>query len=128
MGQQETYARLVLRRAFGSTFSWTSPLVFIPFGDGAGNARLDGVIGSDIVVEIESRTPKQIRGAILDLLAHPISKKLLVIVPAHMHDPAEAAVQARVLLDRMCRQHEKCAVVLLAGNARSPDFEKTSTG
>ena len=48
-------------------------LVFVDkFGPGAGTARVDGTVAGRVAVEIESRVPKQLRGALLD--PQPIAK------------------------------------------------------
>lgn len=57
---------------------WTTHSPKHPYG-----ARLDGQLfaGRDCVavVELEAKNLKQIRGALLDLVTHPASKKILVI-------------------------------------------------
>lgn len=48
------------------------------------NCNLDAFLESGIAVEIESRVDKQVRGAMLDLLIHSATAKLMVLIPAHM--------------------------------------------
>ena len=51
-------------------------------------------------MEIESRTGKQIRGAVLDLMMHPYPKKLLMLIPEHMNSVVKTKVQCDHTLDR----------------------------
>lgn len=95
------HAQLGLRLmdlAAGPLFASSGPSVKIDFGLDAGNATIDGTIGGLVAVEIESREPKQVRGAILDLLLHPFPKKLLVLLPVYTRDSTPA--QARVILSK----------------------------
>src|SRR5687768_4510296 len=56
-------------------------------------AQLDGVIldrqreSVEVAVGIESRSERQIRGALVDLFVHPAPKKLLIIVPTECKIP-----------------------------------------
>ena len=72
-----------MRQIFGADYSDTSG-VWIDYGNGAARRKIDGTITGQIAVEIETRTDKQIRGAVLDLICHPFPQKLLIIVPIHM--------------------------------------------
>ena len=76
-------------------------------------ARIDGAVGS-IAVEIESRVSKQVRAVVLDLVCHSNPQKLLVLVPVHMPNPADNAIQCRNILGRFVNSGDFC-VVLLAG-------------
>jgi len=66
-------------------------------------------------VEVESRVQKQIRGAVLDLICHRYPKKLLVLVPVHMSNPALCSDQCRHILGRFLKP-EDYRVVLLSGS------------
>jgi hypothetical protein len=65
-------------------------------------AQLDGQLwmsGKRIaVVELEARTPKQIRGALLDLIAHPEKGKILVIGNSKA---GRASVAKKAITDRV---------------------------
>jgi hypothetical protein len=74
-------------------------------------ARIDGTVG-DIAVEIESRVSKQVRGAVMDLLCHAHSKKLLVLLPVHMPNPEDTATQCRNILGRFLESADFRVVVL----------------
>ncbi len=54
---------------------------------------LMGVVGEDCAIEIEARVDKQVRRALVDLLLHHCSKKLLVLIPAWMNRPAKSKEQ-----------------------------------
>jgi len=88
------------------------------------SARIDGVIGEDVAVEVESRVSKQVRGAVCDLIFHPFPKKLLVIVPVHMTDADICAEQCRTILRRFVNPHNFRVVVLTgSGFANSLDAD-----
>jgi hypothetical protein len=53
-------------------------------GPSAGSARIDGTVAGMVAVEIKSRVPKQVRGALLDLIMHSFTKKLL-FASARLH-------------------------------------------
>ena len=115
MGEWDALGKSLLRAAAGVAFVESGPTVRIGFGDGAGSARIDGTIGSDIAVEIESRVPKQVRGAVLDLILHPYPKKLLLLLPIHTGNPRTAARPAEVILGRLA-PHSRSRVVVLPGD------------
>jgi hypothetical protein len=79
------------------------------------SATIDGVIMDCCAVEIESRVAKQVRGALLDLLNHPLKRKLLILIPAHMYDPEATAEHCRLILERYKRSEEQIEVILLRG-------------
>lgn len=83
MGDHDIYGKSVMRQAAGSSYHEGGPSCYIDYGT-AMPARIDGTIDDSIAVEIESRTSKQVRGAVLDLICHPYPKKLLVLIPKHM--------------------------------------------
>jgi hypothetical protein len=113
----DAYGKLIMRNAAGNAFSDSGALCRIRFGEDAAEARIDGVVGNSIAVEIESRTPKQIRGAVLDLIFHPYPRKLLLIIAGHQNDARQAANQCKHILREEIGD-ENVQVVLLAGNGR----------
>jgi len=72
-----------MARAAGSAFVSGGDSVKVCYEGSV--ARIDGTVGSSVAVEIEARTEKQVRGAILDLICHPYEKKLLVLLDANMN-------------------------------------------
>jgi hypothetical protein len=98
MGQHADLGLDLLRLAAGSQFRDSGPSVRIDFGPDAGTATIDGTVADCVAVEIESREPKQVRGAILDLLLHSFPKKLLVLLPAYTR--ATTPAQARAIMAR----------------------------
>ncbi len=63
-----------MQAAAGDAFTESGLQAAVSFG-GNGQAHVDGIVGSEIVVEIESRVAKQVRGAVLDLILHIYPKK-----------------------------------------------------
>jgi len=111
MGQHDEYGKLVFREALGKAFTEWGDSVCVDYGAGQ-PARIDGCVGSFIAVEIESRTSKQVRGAVLDLICHPLPKKLLVLLPMYMYNPAVTAEQCRFALGRFVGAQDFRVVVL----------------
>jgi len=99
MAEHDDYGKSVLRKAAGSAFTDWGTTITIDYGAGQ-PARIDGTVGKDIAVEIESRVSKQVRGAVLDLICHSYLKKLLVLLPVHMSNPEETAIQCRNIFNR----------------------------
>ncbi len=116
--QHDGYGKRVMREAVGAAFQeWGDP---IEVSYGAGRpAHIDGAVGSSIAVEVESRVSKQVRGAVLDLVFHRYPKKLLVIVPKHMHSPSTTAAQCRGALARFVKAQD-FRVVVLRGTGDEP--------
>ena len=73
-------------------------------------------------MEIESRTGKQIRGAVLDLMMHPYPKKLLMLIPEHMNSVVKTKVQCDHILDRYLNPDD-FEVVVLNGTGGRPNLE-----
>jgi len=90
----DEYGKRVLHEATEGRVVLYGRPIEINYGAGL-PARIDAAIG-DIAVEIESRVSKQVRGALLDLICHPYSKKLLVLLPVHMSNPMITAVQCKI--------------------------------
>jgi hypothetical protein len=99
------------------------PTVAVDYGAGQ-VARIDGTVG-DIAVEIESRVAKQVRGAVLDLICHPLPKKLLVLLPVHMTNAEITAEQCRNALARFCPARS-FQVVVLEGTGSHPRLAEDS--
>lgn len=121
MGSHDAYGKKVLRAAAGAAFIDWGSSVEVPYG-ARRPARIDGTVSGAIAVEVESRTSKQVRGAVLDLLFHPYPKKLLVLVPMYMSDCGTCADQCRYALGRYVdRDHFR--VVVLKGTGRNPSLD-----
>ena len=113
MRQHDLYGKSILQKTSGD-FRSDSLEREIFFGDG-GSAKIDGIIGDSIAVEVESRVDKQIRGALMDLLLHPFSKKLLVILPVHMNNPSKTIKQCNFILGKFLPK-KFFQIVLLKGH------------
>jgi len=116
MGQShDKYGKKVLNTAFPSEYNeHPERIPFDPERKDAGTVTIDGIIGDDIAVEIESRASKQVRGALVDLLFHPRKKKLLVLIA--MYNNAYTETQCRVLLKWLNKDPDcKFAVVKIKG-------------
>jgi hypothetical protein len=88
---------------------------------GAGHpCQIDATV-EDIAIEFESRTGKQVRGAVLDLICHPLPKKILALMPEHMDASVEAQRCARIL-SRFLSSEEDFRVVVLKGSGRAPSL------
>lgn len=112
MGDHDTLGKQLLLQAAGSLFSSDGPSVTFSFGPGAGTARIDGTVAGTVAVEIESRVPKQIRGALLDLILHPYPAKLLVLLPAHTGNFVTAVRQAETILAQFVKDRRFRIVVV----------------
>jgi hypothetical protein len=97
-------------------------------------ADLDGVIRSEdlksieCAVEIEARTYKQIRGAIVDLAWHPAPRKLLVIMRAQQLGSEEKVSRhCTYVWEKLSAG--KCGdfqLIVLKGTGNTPQFEADS--
>jgi hypothetical protein len=121
VGSHDAYGKELLARACGPAYEQYGPALEVDFGAGH-PGRIDGVVGGRIAVEVDSRTAKQVRGAVLDLLCHRLKKKLLVLVPAHMSDASAAAAQCRNIMSRFLSAAD-FRVVVLQGTGASPSWE-----
>lgn len=115
----DKYGKRLIRTIAGSKFIDSGDLVRIQY-QGDISATIDGVIKGCCAIEIESRVAKQVRGALVDLLTHPLTKKLLILIPAHMNDPEGTAEHCREILDRYKDDSEQIEVVLLRGTGHDP--------
>jgi len=108
-----------MRAAVGAEYRDWGSSVHVDYAAGQ-PARIDGTVGNNIAVEIESRVSKQIRGAVLDLICHRYPKKLLVLLPVHMSDAEIAASQCRHIMSRFLQPTDFRVVVLEgSGNTAS---------
>jgi hypothetical protein len=98
MGKHDEYGKRVLMATLGRRFSDYGDQLKIDYSGTF--ARIDGTINQDICVEIESRTDKQIRGALLDLISHCYPKKLLIILPLYMNDPQKTKSSCEFILKK----------------------------
>jgi hypothetical protein len=78
MGSHDDYGKLVLREVAGADYAALGSSLLVNYGAGR-PACIDGTVGPRIAVEIESRTSKQVRGALIDLICHDYAKKLLLL-------------------------------------------------
>ena len=115
--QHDAYGKSVLRMAGGTECRDYSPHTEINYGDS--RAYIDGTVSSLVAVEIESRTGKQVRGAVLDLILHRYPKKLLILIPMYIgkNTPGECAV----ILGKFVEPGDY-RVVLLAGTGDYPQY------
>ncbi len=109
-----------MKMAAGWAFSEGGHVVEIDYGVGK-PARIDGVVGDEIAVEVESRVAKQVRGGggVLDLVMHRYPKKLLVLIPAHM--ASTTAEQCRFILRQFVASNA-FGVVELVGTGDAPNL------
>jgi len=98
VGKYDTYAKEILRKTFGERFD-TSDVVF-SFGPNAGTGEVDGIIDGKIAVEIGVGSTKQVRGCVLDLIAHPLPGKLLILVDTPGHSTEPSVIQSATILGR----------------------------
>ena len=98
VGKYDSYAKDILRTVFGDRFD-TSDVVF-SFGPNAGTGEVDGIIDGEVAVEIGVGSPKQVRGCVLDLIAHPLPGKMLILVDTPGHETEPSVSQAATILSR----------------------------
>jgi len=120
MGSHDIYGKKILLEATNGQAKTLGATVEVDYGAGY-PARIDGTF-ENIAIEIESRTSKQVRGAVLDLICHSFPKKLLLLLPVHMSNPEVAATQCRSILDRLCGQNTY-EVLVLTGHGDNPNPE-----
>lgn len=109
-----------MKSAFPQEFNENPPsFEFDSVNFNAGSSRIDGAIGQDIAVEIESRVSKQVRGALVDLAFHPFPKKLMVLM--RKYGNAYTAPQCRVIMKRLCPAC-RFEVVEIEGSGDEPEL------
>jgi hypothetical protein len=114
MGMHDKYGKRTLKGAAGPAYAASTPSVRADYGLGR-YANVDGTVGSQIAVEIESRVSKQVRGAVVDLVLHSYPKKLLILLPVHMNNPERTVAQCEHILARFLDKSD-LRVVLLQGH------------
>ena len=82
--KHDEYGKRLVRGAAGSRAVKSGYASRISLG-GAGYTHIDCTVDDQVAVEVESRTSKQVRGAVMDLICHSCPKKLLVLLPVHMN-------------------------------------------
>jgi hypothetical protein len=119
MGIHEAYAKRLLRGVFGDRFDDAERAIRDDPVVGTSGIKIDGVIDSQVAVEIVSGTAKVVAADADRLLRHPLPFKLLVIVPVGQHNP-ETARQRAIL--NMSRQVDasRFRVVALQGTGHNP--------
>lgn len=122
MGSHDKYGKQVLRLATNGEVVHSGQPVKVDFSAGL-PARIDGAVGGNIAIEVDSRTSKQVRGALLDLICHPYPKELLLLLPVHMSDAEVAAKQSDHILAQFVPR-ESFRVVLLGGSGGNPKFDE----
>ena len=122
MGVHDSYGKRALRKACelaGDRIAWSGHSYAICDGI---TCNLDAILESGIVVEIESRVDKQVHGAMLDLLMHPASAKLMVLIPAHMNNAAKTKSMCEGIAATLAPTARfLCCVLCGAGHAEQPD-------
>ena len=123
MGTHDYYVKNLLRSMLGSRYKTEKEYTLVKFAEGT--AQIDGVISfpeGEIAVEIESRTAKQVRGAIVDLFFHKARKKLLIIVPEHMYNPETLKKDAEYIMNtlKILRPEIEFMAVILKGSGKEP--------
>ena len=122
MGAHDEYGKEILRRVTQGTVELRGPSVEIDYGTES-PARIDGAYKECIAIEIEARTGKQVRGAILDLVCHPYPKKLLVCMSRNM--TTSVPEQCRNILARFVAERD-FQVITLEGDGEHPRPRKDS--
>ena len=118
----DKYGKKVLSTALGNAFNQSPEGIFFdPIGRTGGSFRIDGIIDGNIAVEIESRSSKQVRGAVLDLALHPLPKKLLILIKMYGNDYTPQ--QCRILLNEFCDAKSRFFVIELKGTGKLPKLD-----
>lgn len=117
----DEYGKSILLKAGNSFVKIYGPTLEVDYKHGR-TARIDGTYKGIIAIEIESRVPKQIRGALIDLICHDYPKKLLVILPVHQPNPETTANQCKYILEHFLPK-DSFLVVVLKGYGNNPQFE-----
>jgi len=118
----DAYGRMILMAAAGKYFDGSRGACHIDYGGPSHTGGfIDGTVAGTIAVEVESRTAKQIRGAVLDLICHEHPKKLLLILRVHAQNPDLAAAQCASALRRFL-DPENYRVLVLDGRGGEPQL------
>jgi hypothetical protein len=114
----DSYGKRLLKAVVGERFVPRGRETRVDFGGVTGS--IDGVVKDCCAVEIESRVAKQVRGALVDLLEHHLSKKLLVLIPVHMYNAEAKAKHCKYILEKYASKGAVVKVVLLKGTGKAP--------
>ncbi|MDO8751441.1 MAG: hypothetical protein Q7K03_09915 [Dehalococcoidia bacterium] len=76
----DKYGKAVVKEALESIGQTNQGQTLVRYGQA--KAFIDAAT-NNVAIEIESRTPKQVRDALLDLIHHAAPKKLLILIPAY---------------------------------------------
>ncbi len=117
-GSHDKYGKFLLDKVVGNDFKSKGKTVKVNYNAGS-PARIDGTIKNLIAVEVESRTSKQVRGAVLDLILHKYPKKLLVLLPVHMNNPMITAKQCEFAFSKFV-DDSNYMVIILKGDGSNP--------
>jgi len=112
MGQHDRYGKELLLKINNS--SQNKEYCQFDYGD-YGVACIDGVIIDKVAIEIESRVNKQIRGSLMDLICHPYTQKLLILMSVNSVSN-NAVKQAEYILEKFLNDTKNFKVVKLVGN------------
>jgi hypothetical protein len=115
----DRYGKKLMKAIAGATFVDSGNSVRVQYA-GQVSAIIDGVLEGYCAIEIESRVSKQVRGALIDLLSHPLPNKLLILIPAHAYNPLGTAEHCAEILNRYRKPDERVEVVLLTGTGHNP--------
>jgi len=118
----DKYGKMLLEKVGGNSFVKNGPDVKVRYQGGI-TASIDGVI-NDCAIEVESRVDKQVRGALVDLLEHHLSKKLLIIIPVYMNKPEATAKHCEYILEKYKKPKSEIKVIVLNGTGDAPEAEK----
>ena len=116
--QHDNYGKSVLVRAARNACCTSGPSVSTSYG--TSSAHIDRTVGSTVAVEIESRTGKQVRGAVLDLILHAYPKKLLILIPKYI---GKYQVQECEFILKGFVDSQHFRVILLDGTGENPYLE-----
>lgn len=122
MNVHALYGKTLIKELVGTKFLQSGKALKCQYPGGV-SARIDGVIKGVCAVEIESSINKQIRGALIDLLSHELSKKLLIIIPAHMSDSQKTVEHCQGILNAFKKTGDRICVVSLQGTGENHDKE-----
>ena len=122
----DAYGKKVLHRAADPDFDGSKATCRVDYGSAQNTGGfIDGTAMGCVAIEVESRTSKQVRGAVLDLICHPFPKKLLVLLNVHAHDTKTLSMQCANIFERF--EHlvpaGKYRIVILKGNGGSHRFD-----
>ncbi len=123
MGKHEKYVKDILKSIAKGKFVCSGNQIKVEYP--AISARIDGVIENCCAIEIESRTAKQIRGALLDLTNHKLKKKLLIIIRTPSLSKRNIVEHCENILSNYLNKKNNQVVLLEGtGNNQKPKKDK----